>query len=157
MSKLLKYKPEFDKVELQSIEKAAKLFADRNGIIHLNNMVIAMKELKFDESEPVIYELMVELESETKTGLTYDEFVEKLTNKLQDRGSERSTQRVYELFVEDPKGTLDFNALKKVANDIGDQTPDEDLQRLIKNGSANGTDISYDEFHSIMTKDISLK
>ena len=46
MSKLLKYKPEFDKVELQSIEKAAKLFADRNGIIYLNNMVIAMKELK---------------------------------------------------------------------------------------------------------------
>ena len=27
-------------------------------IIHLNNMVIALKELKFDESEPVIYDLM---------------------------------------------------------------------------------------------------
>ena len=157
MSRVLRYNPEFDKTELQSIEKAFKLFADRNGIIHLNNMVIAMKELKFDESEPVIYELMVELESETKTGITYDEFVEKLTNKLQDRGSERSTQRVYELFVEDPKGTLDFNTLKKVANDIGDQTPDEDLQRLIKNGASNGTDIPYEEFHSIMTKDISLK
>ena len=157
MSKLLKYKPEFDKVELQSIEKAAKLFADRNGIIYLNNMVIAMKELKFDESEPVIYDLMVELESETKTGITIDELVEKLTNKLQDRGSERSTERTYELFVEDPKGTLNLNVLKKVAESIGDQTSDEDLQRLIKDGASNGTDIPYDEFHAIMTKDISLK
>ena len=157
MSKLLKYKPEFDKVELQSIEKAAKLFADRNGIIHLNNMVIAMKELKFDESEPVIYDLMVEIDSETKTGITYDELVQKLTNKLQDRESERSTERSYELFVEDSKGTLDYNVLKRVANNIGDQTSDEDLQRLIKNGASNGNDIPYDEFHAIMTKDISLK
>ena len=59
--------------------------------------------------------------------------------------------------MEDPKGTLNYDALKKVANDIGDQTPDEDLQRLIKNGASNGTDIPYEEFHAIMTKDISLK
>ena len=157
MSRLLKYKPEFDKTELHSIEKAFKLFADRNGIMQLNNMLIAMKELKLDQSEPVIYELIEELDSEIKTGLTYDDFVGKLTAKLQDRESQRSTERSYELLVEDPNGTLNFQALKKVANDIGDQTSDEDLQRLIKNGASNGNDISYDEFHAIMTKDISLK
>ena len=157
MSRLLKYKPEFDKTELHSIEKAFKLFADRNGIMQLNNMLIAMKELKLDQSEPVIYELIEELDSEIKTGLTYDDFVGKLTEKLQDRESQRSTERSYELLVEDPNGTLNFQALKKVANEIGDQTSDEDLQRLIKNGASNGNDISYDEFHAIMTKDISLK
>ena len=120
-------------------------------------MLIAMKELKLDQSEPVIYELIEELDSEIKTGLTYDDFVGKLTAKLQDRGSQRSTERSYELLVEDPNGTLNFQALKKVANEIGDQTSDEDLQRLIKNGASNGNDISYDEFHAIMTKDISLK
>ena len=157
MSRVLRYNPEFDKTELQSLEKAFKLFADRNGIMNFNNMVIAMKELKFDESEPVIYDLMIELEQETKTGITYDEFIEKLTGKLRDRESQRATERVYELFVEDPKGTLNYDALKKVATQVGDQTPDEDLQRLIKNGASNGTDIPYDEFHAIMTKDISLK
>ena len=157
MSRVLRYKPEFSKEELQSFEKAFKLFADRDGIVHLNNMVIAMKELKLDETEPVIYDLMAELEAETKQGITYDEFVQLLTAKLQDRESQKSTERVYELFVEDPNGTLNYEVLKKVANQVGDQTPDEDLQRLIKNGSSNGTDIPYDEFHSIMTKDISLK
>ena len=157
MSKLLKYSPQYSKEELHSIEKAFKLFADRNGIVHLNNMVIAMKELKLDETEPVIYDLMAELEAETKQGITYDDFVQLLTAKLQDRESQKSTERVYELFVEDPNGTLNYEVLKKVANQVGDQTPDEDLQRLIKNGSSNGTDIPYDEFHSIMTKDISLK
>ena len=157
MSKLMKYSPQYSKEELHSIEKAFKLFADRDGIVHLNNMVIAMKELKLDETEPVIYDLMAELEAETKQGITYDDFVQLLTAKLQDRESQKSTERVYELFVEDPNGTLNYEVLKKVANQVGDQTSDEDLQRLIKNGSSNGTDIPYDEFHSIMTKDISLK
>ena len=157
MSKLLKYSPQYSKEELHSIEKAFKLFADRNGIVHLNNMVIAMKELKLDETEPVIYDLMAELDAETKQGITYDDFVQLLTAKLQDRESQKSTERVYELFVPDPNGTLNYETLKKVAKDIGDETPEEDLQRLIKNGASNGTDIPYEEFHSIMTKDISLK
>ena len=156
MSKL-KYKPEFDKTELHSFEKAFKLFADRDGIVNLNNMVIAMKELKFDESEPVVFDLMTELEAENKTGLTYDDFIDRLTAKLQDRESQKATERVYELFVPDPNGTLNFEALKKVAEQIDDKTPEEGIHRLIKNGAANGTDISYEEFHSIMTKDVSLK
>ena len=157
MSRVLKYKPEFDKVELMSIQKAFNLFADKNGYMNMNNLVIAMKELKLDESEPVIYDLMAELESENKGSLTYDDFVDKLTQKLQDRESQKSTERVYELFVKDPNKTLNYETLKKVADEIGDKTPEEDLQRLIKNGASNGTDIPYEEFHSIMTKDISLK
>ena len=116
-----------------------------------------MKELKFDESEPVIYDLIAEMETETKGGLTLDDFIDKLTQKLQDRESQSATERVYELFVEDPNNTLNFQTLKKVTQKIGDNTPDEDLQRLIKNGASNGTDIPYEEFHSIMTKDVSLK
>ena len=157
MSKVLKYKPEFNKEELNSLEKSFKLFADRNGIMNLNNMVIAMKELKFDESEPVVYDLIAELESENQTGITYDEFIEKLTAKLQDRESQKSTERVFDLFVEDPKGTVTFEVLKKVATETGDNSSDEDLRRLIKSGASNGNDIPYEEFHSIMIKDISLK
>ena len=157
MSRVLKYKPEFSKEELYSIEKAFKLFADRNGMINLNNMVIAMKELKFDENEPVIYDLMAELESENPGSLSYDDFVDRLTEKLQDRESQKATERVFDLFVEDPKGTITFEVLKKVAAETGDNTSDEDLQRLIKSGASNGNDIPYDEFHSIMVKDISLK
>ena len=157
MSRVLRYKPEFDKEELNSIAKAFRLFADKSGNMNMNNMVIAMKELKLDESEPVIYDLMAELESENKQSMTYDEFVDKLTEKLQDRESQKATERVYELLVEDPNKTLNYETLKKVTEQIGDKTPEEDLQRLIKNGASNGTDIPYEEFHSIMIKDISLK
>ena len=65
-----------------------------------------MKELKFDESESVIYDLIIELESENKSSITYDDFMDKLTVKLQNRESQRFTERVYELFVEDPDNKI---------------------------------------------------
>ena len=157
MSRVLKYNPEFNKEELNSLEKSFKLFADRNGVMNLNNMVIAMKELKFDQSEPVVYDIISEIESENSTGLTYDEFVDKLTEKLQDRESDKATERVFDLFVEDPKGTVTYEVLKKVHEDIGEDASEDDLRRLIKSGASNGTDIPYEEFRSIMIKDISLK
>ena len=157
MSRVLKYNPEFNKEELHSIEKAFNLFADRNGMMNLNNMVIAMKELKFDESEPVIYDIISELESENKASLSYDDFVDKLTEKLQDRDSQKATERVFDLFTEDPKGTVTYEVLKKVHQDIGEEASEDDLKRLIKSGASNGNDIPYEEFRSIMIKDISLK
>ncbi len=126
-------------------------------MVNLNNMVIAMKELKFDESEPVIYDIVSEIEQENKGALSYEDFVDKLTEKLQDRDSEKATGRFFDLFVEDPKGTITFEVLKKVAAETGDNASDEDLRRLIKSGASNGNDIPYEEFHSIMTKDVSLK
>ena len=74
--------------------------------MNLNSMAIAMKELKFDESEPIVYVLIVELESENKSSITYDDFIDKLIAKLQDRESQRSIERVYELFVEDPDNKI---------------------------------------------------
>ena len=68
MSRVFKYKPEFNKEELNSLEKSFKLFADRNGVMNLNNVLIAMKELEFEERLPVVYDLFVEIESENKTG-----------------------------------------------------------------------------------------
>ena len=101
--------------------------------------------------------LISELESENRSGLTYDDFVDRLTEKLRDRESQKSTERVFDLFVEDPKGTVTFEILKKVHQDIGEDVSEDDIRRLIKSGASNGTDIPYDEFHSIMIKNISLK
>ena len=126
-------------------------------MMNLKNMVIAMKEHKFNESEPVVYDIIAEIESENKESLSYDDFVDRLTEKLQDRESQKCTERVFDLFVEDQKGTVTVDVLKKVHQEIGEKASDEELQRLIKSGASNDTDIPYEEFHSIMVKDISLK
>ena len=157
MTTYLKYKPELNQDTLQSIAKTFKLFQDENGNLNCDNLIFSLKELRFDEQDPVIFDIIEEICSTNKVGLTYDKFVEKLNETLQDRSSQKSTERTYELFVEDPKGTLTYDVLQKVAAEAGDNASEEEIRRTFNYASSNGQDIPYEEFHAIMTKDISLK
>ena len=152
MATYLKYKPQLSQDTLDSILKTFKLFQDKDGFLNCENLMVSLKELRFDEQEPVIFDIIDEICSTNKTGLTYDDFVDKLNETLQDRDSQKSTERTYELFVEDPKGTLTAEVLKKVAKEAGDNATDEEIQRTFNYASSNGKDIPYEEFHAVMTK-----
>ena len=152
MASYLKYKPQLSQDTLDSILKTFKLFQDQNGKMNCDNLMFSLKELRFDEQDPVIFDIIDEICSTNKAGLTYDQFVDKLNETLQDRGSQKSTERTYELFVEDPKGTLTYEVLKKVAKEAGDEATDEEIRKTFNYASSNGQDIPYEEFHSIMTK-----
>ena len=154
MSFLLKYTPELSQESLESIYKVCKLFTDKNGRLNCENLIFALKELKFDEQEPVIFDIIDEICSDNKNGITEDEFINKINESLQDRSSQKSTERTYELFVEDPKANLTAQGLEKVARNVGDDAPVEEIKKIFNFASSNGNDIPYEEFHSIMIKSL---
>ena len=152
MSRLLKYQPELSKESLEAIAKTFKLFEDKNGIINCENLITALKELKYDQQEPVIFDIVDEICSSNKAGLSYDNFVAKLNEQLQDRNSQKSTERTFALFAENPEGNFTFEDFKRVAKECGDNTSDEELKKVFNFASSNGKDIPYEEFHAVMTK-----
>ena len=122
MASVLKYTPELSNESLESIAKTFKLFQDKNGIINCENLITALKELKYDQQEPVIFDVIDEICSSNKTGLTYDNFVAKLNEQLQDRNSQKSTERTYALFAENFDENFTFEAFKRVASETGDNS-----------------------------------
>ena len=152
MASVLKYKPELSKETLDSIFKTFKLFQDKNGVINCQNLISALKELKYDQQEPVIYDVVEEVCSSNKNGITYDEFVAKLNEQLQDRMSQKSTERTFALFAENPDGNFTFEDFKRVAKETGDNSSEEELKKIFNFASSNGKDIPFEEFHTIMTK-----
>ena len=152
MSRLLKYQPELSKESLESIAKTFKLFQDKNGLMNCSNLISALKELKYEQQEPVIFDIVDEICSANKGGITYDNFVAKMNEQLQDRNSQKSTERTYALFAENPEGNFTFEDFKRVARETGDNTSEEDLKKTFNFASTNGKDIPYEEFHAVMTK-----
>ena len=152
MSTFLKYKPQISNESLESVQKAFKLFQDDNGALKCDDLMFALQELKFDQQDPVIFDIIEEICSTNKVGLTYDKFVEKLNEQLQDRGSQKSTERTYGLFVEDPQANLTYDSLKRVAREVGDNASEEEIKKIFNYASNNGQDIPYEDFHSIMTR-----
>ena len=152
MATSLRYTPELSKETLDALTRAFKLFQDKNGIINCEYLITALKDLKYDQQEPVIYDIIDEVCSSSKKGLSYDEFVSKLNEQLQDRMSQKSTERTFALFAENPNGNFTFEDFKRVAKETGDNTNDEDLKKIFNFASSNGKDIPYEEFHTVMTK-----
>ena len=151
MATALKHTPELSKETLESISKAFKLFQDKNGIINCEYLMSALKELKYDEQEPVIYDIIQEICASNKTQ-TYDEFISKLNGQLQDRNTQKSTERTFALFAENPNGNMTFEDFKRIAKETGDNTPEDELKKIFNFASFNGKDIPYEEFHAVMTK-----
>ena len=157
MTKYLRYVPALSRDEEATVAKVFKAFADKSGVLVPYNLLTAMKELHFDETEPAIFDLLSEFDApEYKDGVTLEQLIDGLNEKLRDRESKKCSERVYDLFVDDPKGTITYEVLKKVSKEVGDGESDDQIRKRFEIASSNGKDIPFDEFHCIMIKDVSL-
>ena len=147
--------PGLSRKELNSVRKLFRLFQDRNGTIDPHEVLASMQTLKLNEKNPVVYEIFEEFDTpeNSRNRLDYDEFVDLLNEKLADRDSQKALSRIYELFLGDSQGgTLTFEAIKKVSQDIGEEMSDSQIRELLERAGQNGKELTYDEFCAVMTK-----
>lgn len=156
MSRYLRYKPELSRDTVVSCQTAFKSFA-KDKVLTPADMIEYLKLFKFDETDPEIYDIIAEFDNgNTKNGMSFNDFIDGLNEKLQDRESEKAISRVFTLFTEDPKGAVNYEVLKKVTTEVGDSDTPEETKKIIEEGASNQKDIPYEEFQCIMTKNVSL-
>ena len=143
--------------EVDEIRQAFDLF-DTNGTgkIDPKELKAAMQSLGFDSKNPTIYTLIADLdtpEAAKNGGVNFDDFVGSINNKLGDKESKEGIHRIFELFIDDPNAdTITLSSLKKIAQELGENMSAEEFKDMLERASANGTDLSFDEFYEIMTK-----
>ena len=143
--------------EVDEIRQAFDLF-DTNGTgkIDPKELKAAMQSLGFDSKNPTIYSLIADLdtpEAAKNGGVNFDDFVGSINNKLGDKESKEGIHRIFELFIDDPNAdTITLSSLKKIAQELGENMSAEELKDMLERASANGTELTFDEFYEIMTK-----
>ena len=143
--------------EVDEIRQAFDLF-DTNGTgkIDPKELKAAMQSLGFDSKNPTIYTLIADLdtpEAAKNGGVNFDDFVGRINNKLGDKESKEGIHRIFELFIDDPNAdTITLSSLKKIAQELGENMSAEELKDMLERASANGTELTFDEFYEIMTK-----
>ena len=143
--------------EVDEIRQAFDLF-DTNGTgkIDPKELKAAMQSLGFDTKNPTIYTLIADLdtpEAAKNGGVNFDDFVGSINNKLCDKESKEGIHRIFELFIDDPNAdTITLSSLKKIAQELGENMSAEELKDMLERASANGTELTFDEFYEIMTK-----
>ena len=151
--------PILTRKELGSVKKMFRLFQDRDGTIDPHEVIISMQTLRLNEKSPIIYELFEEFDTpeNSRNRLDYEQFVEMLSKKLSDKDSQKSIERFYEAFLSNSnKDVIDFDIIKKVAQDVGDDITDEQIRSLLERCSQNGKHMTFEEFYDVMTKKVNL-
>ena len=151
--------PILTRKELGSVKKMFRLFQDRDGTIDPHEVIISMQTLRLNEKSPIIYELFEEFDTPENSSnrLDYEQFVEMLSEKLRDKDSQKSIERFYEAFLSNSnKDVIDFDVIKKVAQDVGDDITDEQIRSLLERCSQNGKHMTFEEFYDVMTKKVNL-
>ena len=106
-----------------------------------------MQSFRFDIKSPTIYKLIADLDipdEERNGGISFDDFLDAINNKLDDKESKEGIRRIFDLFIGDPNAdTITLNSLKKISKELGENISDEELKIMLERASKNGVELTF--------------
>lgn len=139
--------------DLTELKQAFDLFdKDGSNTIRIEEVIKAMKSMKFDETNPVLYEILNEL-SDNEI-VSWPKFAFHVVKRISDRKNEDGLRTIFDLFIDNPKAnTISVDTFKKICKEIGESLTDEELRHIIANTTENGMEISFSDFCQYMKLD----
>ena len=156
MSRLKDYKFELNEEQVRKIRRAFNIYADRSGIVKLSDMLEGMRDVGVDEKNPIVYDLISQLNStDYKNGIKFEQLIEEIDKKIADRNSEEAIDRTFQYYIQNlNQQTITAEDIKRLANEIGEDMEDDQAIRIMNKVAKNGKDLTFDEFYTVMTKKV---
>ena len=156
MPRLKDYKFELNEDQSRKIRRVFNIYADKSGIVKLSDMLAGMREVGVDERNPIVYDLIAQLNAtDFKNGITFDQLIEAIDKKLADRNSEEAMDWIFQYYIANPnQQTISAEDIKRLASEIGEDMDDDQARRIINKVAKNGKDLTFDEFYTVMTKKV---
>ena len=156
MSRLKDYKFELNEEQVRKIKRAFNIYADRSGIVKLSDMLEGMRDVGIDEKNPIVYDLISQLNStDYKNGIKFEQLIEEIDKKIADRNSEEAIDRTFQYYIQNlNQQTITAEDIKRLANEIGEDMEDDQAIRIMNKVAKNGKDLTFDEFYNVMTKKV---
>ena len=139
---------------LEEIKEAFQLFdTEGRGQIDIKELKAAFRALGFQVKKAEIRQLLADVDKEGGENVGFDEFVEMCGPKMASRDTRDEIMKGFGLFDDDGTGAISFRNLKRVANELGENLTDEELQEMIDEADRDGDGlINEDEFFRVMKK-----
>ena len=119
MSRIKNTKLELNVDQVKILKRVFTLYSDKSGILDLKEILGAMREAEFDSKFPLVYDLIAQINaSEFKNGIKFEQLIDEINKKLEDRESEESVERSFSYFIGNsnkqntlPEAGIDFIAV----------------------------------------------
>ncbi|CAI6371684.1 unnamed protein product [Macrosiphum euphorbiae] len=139
---------------MADIREAFELFnVDGSGSIETKELKVAMRALGFEPKKEEIKRMLLNINKQHTGVITYDDFVTLMSIKMADKDSREEIIKAFKLFDDNCTGKITFSNLKRIAQELGENIADEELQEMIDEADKDGDgEVSQEEFLQIMKK-----
>ncbi|XP_003924845.1 centrin-1 [Saimiri boliviensis] len=147
-------KPELTEDQKQEVREAFDLFdADGSGTIDVKELKVAMRALGFEPRKEEMKKMISEVDKEGTGKISFNDFLAVMTQKMSEKDTKEEILKAFRLFDDDETGKISFKNLKRVANELGENLTDEELQEMIDEADRDGDgEVNEEEFLRIMKK-----
>uniref|UniRef100_A0A8C6WFC1 EF-hand domain-containing protein n=1 Tax=Neogobius melanostomus TaxID=47308 RepID=A0A8C6WFC1_9GOBI len=132
---------------MQELKEAFDLFdTNGTGFIDVKDLKVVMRAMGIEPGKEDIQKLLVDTVREG-SGLDYADFLNIMTALMVRFDSKEENLKSFQKFDVDGTGTISFQNLKRVAEELGENMRDEELQEMIDFADEDGDgEISKKEF-----------
>jgi len=110
-----------------------------------------MRALGMDAKKEEIRKMIEDIDKDGSGTIDLDEFQTMMTARIGDAASREERMKLFALFDDDSTGGITFKNIKRVAEDLGENMSDEDLQEMFDLGDQDGDGVvSPDEFLAVL-------
>ena len=140
--------------EINEIRKGFEMFdVENKGQIDPFELKETIEDMNLKYKNPFIYELITSLclgkDIKSKGGLTSDEFISILQEKISDVESKQGIKTIYEVFS-DSDNKVPMPTFYQVAKEVGDEEGGAEIRNLVELSKTGGKEIDFNEFYDIM-------
>merc|ERR1719384_379247 len=139
--------------EIEEMKQAFDLF-DVEGTQRINPRDLrgSIQALNLRRSQ-VVQHLLSDLERQGARPLDFPGFLDLMTAKMGERDSKDDISKVFRLFDDDLTGTISIRNLQRVARELGERVPVEELEEMISRADSDADgEVSFEDFYVLMTK-----
>ena len=154
-SKKVEVKKVISSSDGDEIKETFELFDSNDGKLNARETREAMMNIGFDETNPVVYEVMTELDNprnKNQGGASFNDFCQTVNYRVPEKESIEDLRKVFNLFLDDPNSeTTSLESIKRVADELGENIEELELNAMLNKASKSGTRLIFDDFVAVMT------
>ena len=143
--------------DLEEIKEGFEMFdVENKGLLDPLELRETMEEMNLKDKNPFIYELISSLcennDVKSKGGLTSEDFILYLKNKIGDVESEKGVKIIFNAFS-DLDNKIPMPTFYQAAREVGDEEGGVEIKDLVEKSKTGGKEIDFDEFYDIMREE----
>lgn len=112
-----------------------------------------MQSLGLDGTNQTVYQLICDFDADGNGFIGFEDFLHLMTRRVSGKDSRTDIERVFALYDDEKTGYVSVQSLRRLARDIGEDVPEEELQQMIDRADTNRDGyVSADEFYQLITR-----